>query len=321
MRGRIFVSWPGYSADDPETGGKLRAAGYELLLEPKSGARSPEQLIALMRDAVGAIVSTDPFTAAAIRANPSLRVIARVGVGTDSIDRAAADAARVAIAITPGMNAAAVADQTLAMILALTRKVTAQDRNVKDGRWERVGAMTPSELPGKTVGLVGAGAIGREVARRLSGFDVDIVFYDPIVDTLPGARRMPTLIELLSAADIVSLHVPLMPATTNLIDAAAIARMKPGALLINTARGGIVDEAALFDALRDGRLGGAALDVFAVEPPDATVLASVPNLVCSAHMAGLSHESIRRMTISATDSVLAVLSGERPATVINPEVF
>ena len=184
-----------------------------------------------MRDAVGAIVSTDPFTEAAMKSDPSLRVIARVGVGTDSIDRAAADAARVAIAITPGMNAAAVADQTLAMILALTRKVTAQDRNVKEGRWERVGATTRSELPGKIVGLVGAGAIGREVARRLSGFDVDIVFYDPIVGALPGARRMPTLIELLSAADIVSLHVPLTPATANLIVTAAIARMKPGALL------------------------------------------------------------------------------------------
>ena len=208
MGGRIFISWPGYSADDPETGGKLRAAGYELLLEPKSGARSPEQLISLMRDAVGAIVSTDPFTEAAIRTNPSLRVIARVGVGTDSIDRAAADAARVAIAITPGMNAAAVADQTLAMILALTRKVTAQDRNVKEGRWERVGAMTPSELPGKIVGLVGAGAIGREVAHGASPASTSTSSSTIRLSVLcRGRGGCLRSLRCLSAADIVSLHV------------------------------------------------------------------------------------------------------------------
>lgn len=320
-RSRIFVSWPGYDQNDPETGGRLVAAGYNLLLEPKTGARSPEQLTALMQDAVGAIVSTDPFTKDVIQANPSLRVISRVGVGTDSIDHAAARAARVAITITPGMNASAVADQTLAMILAVTRKVAAQDRNVKEGRWERIGAMTPSELPGKTVGLVGAGTIGREVARRLAGFDVRIVFYDPTVAALEGATALASLAELLATADIVSLHVPLIAETRNLIDAAAIAGMKPGALLINTARGGIVDEEALFSALDAGRLGGAALDVFEVEPPDPARLGRVPNLVCSAHMGGLSHESIRRMTVSATDSVLAVLAGRRPATVINPEVL
>jgi phosphoglycerate dehydrogenase-like enzyme len=318
---RIFVSWPGYSVADPETGGKLVDAGYELILEPKLGARSAAELIGLMKDAAGAIVSTDPFTAEAIAANPSLKVIARVGVGSDSIDHDAARRAKVAITITPGMNMSAVADQTLAMMLAITRKVVGQDTNVKAGRWERVGAMTPSELAGKTVGLVGAGAIGQAVAPRVRAFDARVAFFDPRVDSLADAERIETLEQLLERADIVSLHVPLLPETRGLIDARAIARMKAGAVLINTARGGIVDEAALFEALRSGKLSGAALDVFETEPPDAAAIRDVPNLVCSAHMGGLSHESIRRMTVSATDSVLAVLSGQCPPTVINPEVM
>lgn len=317
----IFVSWPGYSPESAETGARLVSAGYAVRLEPKLGARTEDELIALMGDAVGAIVSTDPFTAKAIRSNPNLRVIARIGVGTDSIDHAAAREARVAIAITPGMNAVPVADQTLAMILALVRKVIPQDANVKSGRWERVGASTPGELAGKTVGLVGAGTIGKAVAARLRGFDVNLLYFDDAVPQVAGAERVPALGALLERCDIVSLHAPLLPETRHMIDAAAIGRMKRDAVLINTSRGGLVDEDALFAALRSGRLGGAGLDVFAEEPPEASALEGVPNLVCSAHMGGLSHESVRRMTASATESVLAVLRGEKPSTVINPEVL
>lgn len=317
----IFVSWPGYAPDGAETGARLAAAGYAVRLEPKLGARSEDELIALMGDAVGAIVSTDPFTAKAIGSNPNLRVIARIGVGTDSIDHAAAREARVAIAITPGMNAVPVADQTLAMILALVRKIVPQDVNVKSGRWERVGALTPGELAGQTVGLIGAGTIGKAVAARLRGFNVALLYVDAAVAHVPGAERVAELGELLERSDIVSLHAPLLPQTRHLIDAAAIGRMRHGAIVINTSRGGLVDQDAVFAALRSGRLGGAGLDVFAEEPPGAAALEGVPNLVCSAHMGGLSHESLRRMTASATDSVLAVLRGETPSTVINPEVL
>ncbi len=320
-RPSIFVSWPGYSPDDPDTGRRFIDAGYDLRLEPKLGARSEDELIALMGDAVGALVSTDPFTAKAIRANPSLRVIARVGVGTDSIDHDAARAGRVAITITPGMNLTPVADQTLAMMLALVRNIVAQDQNVKSGRWERVGRLTPGELPGKTVGIIGAGAIGKAVAQRLRGFDVQILFYDAFVPAVDGCEKVETLDDLLAQSDFVTLHAPLTPETRQIINAATIEKMKPGAVLINTARGGLVDQEAVLAALRSGRLGGAGLDVFAEEPPGAAVLEGVPNLVCSAHMGGLSHESLRRMTHSATESVLAVLRGEKPATVINPDVL
>ena len=249
---KIFVSWPGYSPDDPETGRRLVEAGYELLLHPRLVARSEDELAALMDGAVAAIVSTDPFTEKAIGSNPHLGLIARIGVGIDSIDYAAAVRQGVLIAITPGLNAEAVADHALALILALIRKVVPQDQSVKAGRWERIGPLTPSELPGKTVGLVGAGTIGRSVMRRLAGFGVDIVYYDAFVDALPGARKVASLAELLAVSDIVSLHAPLTPETRHIIDAAALARMKPTALLINTARGPLVDQGALFDALKAG---------------------------------------------------------------------
>ena len=316
---KIFVSWPGYSPDDPETGRRLVEAGYELLLHPRLAARSEDELAALMDGAVAAIVSTDPFTEKAIGSNPHLGLIARIGVGIDSIDYAAAVRQGVLIAITPGLNAEAVADHALALILALIRKVVPQDQSVKAGRWERIGPLTPSELPGKTVGLIGAGTIGKSVMRRLAGFGVDIVYYDAFVDALPGARKAASLAELLAVSDIVSLHAPLTPETRHIIDAAAFARMKPTALLINTARGPLVDQGALFDALKAGRIGGAGIDVFEEEPPGAAVLTGVPNLVCSPHIGGISHESVRRMTVSATSTTLAVLAGEVPDTVVNPE--
>ena len=159
------------------------------------------------------------------------------------------------------------------------------------------------------------------MAKRLRGFDAAIVFFDPLAETLDGARRLDTLDALLTCSDIVTIHAPLTDGTRKLINAKTIAAMKTGALLINTARGPLVDQDAVFAALRSGHLGGAGLDVFAEEPPGAAVLADVPNLIASAHMGGLSHESIRRMTISASKSIVAVLAGEKPDTVINPEVL
>ncbi|MCP9233364.1 phosphoglycerate dehydrogenase [Mesorhizobium sp. LMG 17147] len=318
---KIFVSWPGYDPEDELTGRRLVDAGHELVLAPKLGARTAEEVVRLADGCTGAIVSTDPFTAEVLGALPSLRVIARVGVGVDSIDRAAADAHGVAISITPGMNAETVADHTLALILALVRKVPQQDASVKAGIWERVGPYMPSELPGKTVGLIGAGTIGRAVARRLAGFGVQICYFDQMVDDFPGATKLTSLTELYARCDIISLHVPLLDETRHLIDAAAIAMMKPSALLVNTARGPVVDQQALFAALKSGQIAGAALDVFETEPPDPQAFDGVPNLVCAAHIGGISRESVARMTASATQSVLDVLAGSMPETVVNRQTL
>ena len=320
-RPRVFVSWPGYSAADPETGRRLVDAGYALLLRPKTGARSPEELSALLGDAVGAIASTDPFDRAVLERAPRLRVVARVGVGHDSVDTAAATRRGVAVAVALGTNAGTVADHALALMLALVRKVTVQDAATRAGRWDRVGAMTPGELPGKTVGLIGLGRIGRAVARRLRGFEVVILGHDPFVPAVEGVEMLASVEELLRRADVVSLHAPLLPGTRDILSAGRLGLLRPSALVVNTARGGLLDEAALLAGLRAGRIGGAALDVFATEPPHAPSFEGVPNLILSPHNAGLSHESIRRMTAMATDNVLRVLAGEMPDTVVNREAL
>jgi phosphoglycerate dehydrogenase-like enzyme len=314
---RIFVSWPGYSTSDPEAGKRLVDAGYEVVLHPKLGARSAQELDAILDGAVAAIVSTDPFSREVIEAQRNLKVIARVGVGTDSIDLTAASQRKVLVTITPGLNADTVAEHTLALILALIRKVVAQDILVKSGRWERVGEFAPGELAGRTVGLLGVGTIGRKVIERLAGFGVTILFFDPVVKQAAPAIRVDSLLDILRVSDILSLHLPLTAETRLIIGSREIEQMKSTALLINTSRGPLIDQAALFSALRRGSLAGAALDVFEEEPPSAATVGDVPNLMCSPHLAGLSQESIRRMTVSATDSVLAVLSGQIPSTAIN----
>jgi phosphoglycerate dehydrogenase-like enzyme len=314
---KIFVSWPGYSTSDPETGKRLVDAGYDLVLRPKLGARSARELDAMLSGAIAAIVSTDPFTREVIETQGNLKVIARVGVGTDSIDLAAASERNVLVTITPGLNADTVAEHTLALILALIRKVVDQDTLVKSGRWERVGEFTPGELAGRTVGILGAGTIGRKVMSRLAAFGVKILFFDPIVRQVGQATRIESLSDLLRVSDILSLHLPLTAETRAIIGQKEIEEMKSTALVVNTSRGPLIDQAALFSALRKGSLAGAALDVFAEEPPSAAAVRDIPNLICSPHLAGLSRQSIRRMTVSATDSVLAVLSGQVPSTAIN----
>jgi phosphoglycerate dehydrogenase-like enzyme len=271
----------------------------------------------MLEGAIGAIVSTDPFTRRVIQEQTNLGVIARVGVGTDSVDVAASNECGVIVTITPGLNAETVADHTMALILAQLRKVVDQDLSVKRGGWERVGKLTPTELFGKTVGLLGAGGIGRKVIRRLAGFDVRILFFDPVVQDAHPATRVGSVKELLKASDIVSLHLPLTAETRGVLGESELRQMKSTAILVNTARGPLIDQAALFSALKRGTVGGAALDVFDEEPPPAEVINDVPNLICSPHLAGISEESIRRMTSSATDSVLAVLAGEIPAAAVN----
>ena len=321
LRGRVLVTWVGYDPQHPGTGGRLAAAGLDVALAPKLGARSAAELAALARDAVAAIVSTDPFDRAVFAAAPRLRVIARVGVGTDSIDLDAATAAGVAVTVTPGANDHTVADHAVALMLACLRRVVEHDAGVRRGAWNRTGDHTPWVLTGSTVGLIGYGRIGRLVAERLRGFGARLLVTDPVA--VPDAgEKLVELPDLLAAADVVSLHAPLLPSTRLLIGAAELRRMRPTAILVNTARGAVIDEAALARALAHGELRGAALDVFGDEPPDpASPLLSLPNVVLSPHIAGLSDQSIEQMLRRATASVLDVLAGRAPADLANPEVL
>jgi phosphoglycerate dehydrogenase-like enzyme len=319
--GRVLVTWIGFDPEGPATGARLRAAGLEVVLAPKLGGRSPAEVADLVAGAVAAIVSTDPFDRAVFAAAPDLRVIARVGVGTDSIDLAAATAAGVIVTTTPGANRETVADHALAMILAAVRRIVEHDASVRRGEWNRVGALTPWDLHGTTVGLVGYGEIGRAVARRLRGFGVRLLVSDPALEAADGQPTV-ALRDLLVTADVVSLHLPLMAATRGLIGAAELAIMRRGAILVNTSRGGLVDEPALAAALATNRLRAAALDVFADEPRVPEALLAAPNLVLSPHVSGLSVRSIAEMTEAATGHVLDALRGEPDlAAVANPAVL
>lgn len=314
----VLVTWPDYDLDAHGLGRALAAAGLEIRLEPKRGRRDPEQMREIAAGAAAAIVSTDPFDAEILDACPQLRVIARVGIGVDSIDLEAATRRGVAVTITPGANEETVADHTLALMLAAVRRVCEHDASVRAGAWNRTGSFTPWTLSGSTVGLVGYGKIGRAVERRLQGFGVDVLIADPALDG--EDPRAVGLGELLREADVVSLHVPLLPETFHLIGAPELAAMRRDAILVNTARGGVVDEAALLAALAEGGLRGAALDVFEDEPPHGPERFDLPNLVLSPHNGGLSVESIEEMTRRATASVLDVLAGRRPKHLANPAV-
>ncbi|HKG39318.1 MAG TPA: phosphoglycerate dehydrogenase [Conexibacter sp.] len=313
----VLVTWLHYDESDPHTGGRLRDAGLTMRLSPRTGERTPDDVAALAHDAVGAIVSTDPFDASVFERCPGLRVVARVGVGYDSIDLDAATAAGVVVTICPGANEETVADHTLALLLALVRRVVENDAAVRAGRWDRAGALTPWDLRGCTVGLVGYGVIGRAVGRRLAGFEPKLLVCDPVAEPQEGIELV-ELDELLRRSEVVSLHAPLLAETENLIGARELALMRDDAILLNTSRGRLIDEDALFVALRDGSLRGAALDVFADEPPAGSPLLELPNIVLSPHIGGISERSMATMTRQATASVVDVLAGREPVGVLNP---
>jgi D-3-phosphoglycerate dehydrogenase len=273
--------------------------------------RDDEDIADQLADVDAVIVrSGTTLTRALIEGAPRLRVIGRAGVGVDNIDIDAATERGVAVLNAPSGNTTSAAELTFALLLSLARRIPAADRSMRSGEWDRT-SFRGMELHGKTLGLVGAGRIGAEVARRARAFGLRVVAYDPYLsderaDTL-GLVVAP-LDHVLEEADILSLHVPLTEATENLIDAGALARMKPGAFLINASRGGVVDEAALVDALRAGRLGGAALDVFADEPPATDhPLRGMEGVVLTPHLGAATREAQRSVAQEIAGAVRAAL--------------
>lgn len=272
-----------------------------------------EQLAALLPGVDGYIAGLDAIDAAALNAAGSLRVIARYGVGTDNVDLAAARARGIVVTNTPGANAGAVAELAVTLMLLLARPVISASAATRDGGWPRTSGLS---LGGKTVGLVGFGAIGRAVARLLSGFGCRLMTSDPWCNLNRAAElgvAVVDLDELLAVSDFVSLHAPVTTETRGLVNASFLARMKPGASLVNTARGELVDESALYKALVSGHLRGAALDAFAVEPPAAdNPLLTLPNVIATPHMGAHTDGATTMMGRMALADCLAVLRGEAP---------
>jgi phosphoglycerate dehydrogenase-like enzyme len=319
MSGVVLITYGGFTAHDPDSGGALRAAGYELRERPRETNRTPDELAELVADAVAAIADADPFDATVFRRAPALRVIARSGVGLDSVDLDAATAAGVAVTTTPNVNNETVADHALALILATLRRIVDQHANVRAGGWRTFGEGGSWQLHGATVGIVGYGAIGRAVARRLSGFGTTVLAFDPLIAETGGP--LVPLDDLLVQADIVSINAPLTAETRGLFGAERIGAMKPGAILVNTARGPIVDEDALADALESGHLRAAGLDVFEVEPPRNRRIVNAPNVTLSPHHAGISDVSNLDMSRMAVASVLGILHGGDTSRVVNPDAL
>lgn len=321
MSSDVVVTWPVFDPEGATTGALLKAAGLGIRLHPRTSNRTPAELAEILGDAVGVIASTDTFDESVFAACPNLRVIARTGVGVDSIDIGAATQAGVVVAITPGANERAVADHALAMILALQRRLAENDAAVQDGRWDRAGALTPRDLYGASVGLIGSGAIGRAVIERLRGFGSTIFVFDPYLEEAPEGTELVDLPTLLACSDVVTVHAPLTTSTRGLLGAREFAAMKKGSYVVNVSRGGIIDEDALAHAIRGGHLGGAGLDTFAREPIGDSPLRGLPSVILSPHIAGLSQRSIAAMTEQATRAVLDVLSGRLPEYPVNPEAM
>lgn len=262
-----------------------------------------------------AMVMATPMPQILLERAPRLRFIQKLGAGVDRIDTDWCAAHGVAVARLHAGNAIPVAEHTLLLMLAACRNLPRLDADTRAGRWDKEQARGENRhLHGKTVGIVGFGAIGRQVARLLAGFGVDLVYHDPVAaapDDEAALRVRPAALDdLLAEADVVTLHLPLLPGTAGLISAERIGRMKPGALLVNAARGGLVDEAALAGALRDGQLFAAALDAFSVEPPVGNPLLELPNTVITPHCAGATIDNFASIAARGVENIRRFQAGE-----------
>jgi D-3-phosphoglycerate dehydrogenase len=291
---------------------RLRAGGIEAV--ERTGLKGAE-LVEALRECEGILVrGATKVTGDVLRAAPSLRAVVRAGTGLDNVDLAVAKERGVAVSNTPAANAISVAELVFGLVLALERHLVAAASDLRRGHWEKT-KYAGRELHGRTLGLFGFGRIGREVALRARAFGMDVIACDPALPQWPAGYEWVTpvtLDELVAGCDVLSLHVPLTPETRAAIGARELARMRPDAVLVNCARGGVVDETALHTALSSGALRGAALDVFENEPPGELPLLALPNVIATPHLGASTAEAQRRAGTEAADIMIRLLT-ERPA--------
>lgn len=299
----------------------LSKAGADLRL---AHAATTEAILEVARDADGLLVTYAKITASMIGQMKRCRIIARFGIGVDNVDLEAATSAGIVVTRVPDYCIDEVSDHTLALLLALARKIPFANARAHRGQWD-IPALTPiHRLRGQVLGLVGFGRIPQALAPKAKSFGLNLVTYDPnipaSVTTNAGVERV-TFGELTKMSDYVSLHTPLMPETNQLFNADVLRQLKPSAYLINTARGPIVDEAALAHALDKGYLAGAALDVLSQEPPTGSPLFGRDNVILTPHMSFYSVESLIELQTKAAEEVVRVLGGQMACNPVNPEVL
>lgn len=302
----------------------LEAAG---ITARRASAQDMETVTREIGNADAVITRDAGLNAAAIDAAPSLKLISNHGIGTNKIDVAHATALNIPVSFTPTANALSVAEHALMLMLACAKRTVEADAAARKGdfRFKFSGGMI--ELSGKVLGIVGLGAIGRELARiAKAGFGMRILVWSPSADPAAIAEvgeRIETLGELLAQADVVSLHRPARPDTKHMINAQTLAAMKPGAILINTARGALIDEAALAEALKTGPIRAAGLDVFDPEPfdPANTPFVGLPNIVLAPHVAGSTEDALKATALACAEHVIAAINGERPSDLVDGSVW
>lgn len=282
----------------------LDDAGFEVVHRPDSRAMPAAELAEAVAGFHACILGLDVVDTNVLDAAPELRVVSRFGVGVDTVDLDAARARGVAVTNTPGANADAVAELALALLFALARDLPRAHAETRAGGWhQRIGW----ELGGKTLGVVGMGAIGRALAPRARALGLRVLAHDPYVESVPDGVERRDLDALLAESDAVTLHAALTPETRHLLNAERLARMKRSAVLINTARGALVDEVALHAALVEGRLAGAALDAFESEPPHGSPLLALDRVIVSPHAASSTLEATLNMALASAENVRDVL--------------
>jgi glyoxylate reductase len=319
---QVFVS-----RNIPQAGLALLRAHCEVNVWPHDRPPTTQELIdnARGKDALVCLL-TERIDAAVLAALPSLKIVANVAVGYDNVDLAAATQAGVVVTNTPGVLDDTTADLAFALILATARRVVEADALTRSGRWTGWGIMQllGHDVHHATLGIIGFGRIGRGVARRARGFEMTVLYHDAVrapedVERSLEARYV-TLDELLRSSDFVSLHVPLLPQTHHLIDAAALGKMKRTAIVVNTSRGPVIDEAALVAALKEGTIAGAGLDVYEHEPRLAPGLAALPNTVLLPHIGSASIATRSKMAEMAAQNVVTFFAGGVPPNALNPDV-
>jgi phosphoglycerate dehydrogenase-like enzyme len=302
---------------------RFRERGIDVKLSDIGPHSSEDDVIAELMGVDATLATTEPYTRRVLESVDKLKIVARSGVGYDAIDVAAATDCGIIVATTPGSNHKTVADYTVMAMLALTRKLLECHRNVATLRG--FGRPVSHDFFGSTVGVVGTGAIGKQVIQRVSAFECNVLARDivesPEVAALPNVTYV-DLDTLLRGSDYVTVHVPSGPETRHLVGEEEISLMRPSAFLINSARGPVVDEEAVYRAVRDQRIAGAAFDVFEYEPlRDESPLRDCDGLILTPHIAGVTVESSERANIMAAESIIKVLSGEPPTSLVNPEVL
>lgn len=281
-----------------------RLAACDIVTNPHGRRLTSDEVAVLLdSDVVGLIAGTEPLTEEVLRGAPKLRAIARVGTGLDSVDVQAAIRHGIEVIATPDAPVDAVAELTVGMILDVLRGITRADRMIREGEWPRIQG---SLLRMRTVGVVGAGRIGQEVARLLVGLGARVLVHDPVVDDVPEGSKWVGRDELITMSDVVTLHLPLTDATRYIIDERRLSLMRTGSILVNVARGGLVDEAALVASLASGHLAAAALDTFEDEPYEGP-LTEMPQVVLTSHLGSSAVETRERMEREAGEALLEAL--------------